>query len=101
MPRFTRDQLTYAFDLTIPPVATIKPGETVTVETYDTSTGRIHKPEDVPEFVRVRDPKKVIPAAGPIRVEGAEPGDAVAVEILEIRLAPQGWVRVLGGAGVI
>src|SRR5215218_3698982 len=101
MAHFTRDQLTYAFDPTIPPVGTIRPGETLTVETYDTSTGRIHKPEDVPEFVRVRDPKKVNPACGPFFVEGAEPGDALAVEILDISLAPLGWVRVLGGAGVI
>jgi amidase len=101
MPHFTRDQLTYAFDPTIPPVATLRPGETLTVETYDTSTGRIHKPEDVAEFIRVRDPKKVNPACGPFYVEGAEPGDALAVEILDIQLAPLGWVRVLGGAGVI
>jgi amidase len=101
MLRIPRDKLTYAFDATIPPVATIRPGETLTVETYDTSTGRIHKPEDVPEFIRVRDPKKVNPACGPIFVEGAEPGDALAVEILDIKLAPLGWVRVLGGAGVL
>ncbi|MEA2532047.1 MAG: amidase [Thermomicrobiales bacterium] len=101
MLRISRDQLTYAFDAAIPPVATIRPGETLTVETYDTSTGRVNKPEDVPEFVRVRDPKKVNPACGPFLVEGAEPGDALAVEILEIRLAPLGWVRALGGAGVV
>ncbi|HEY7033198.1 MAG TPA: acetamidase/formamidase family protein [Thermomicrobiales bacterium] len=101
MLRIPRDKLTYAFDATIPPVATIRSGETLTVETYDTSTGRIHKPEDVAEFVRVRDPKKVNPACGPIAVEGAEPGDALAVEILDIRLAPLGWVRSLGGAGVL
>jgi amidase len=101
MLRIPREKLVYGFDPTVPPVATIRPGETLTVETYDTSTGRIHQPEDVPEFLRVRDPKKVNPACGPIQVEGAEPGDALAVEILAIRLALLGWVRALGGAGVI
>lgn len=99
--RITRDKLVYGFDAGTPPVATIAPGDTVTVETYDTSTGRIHKPEDVPAFVAVRDPKKVNPAAGPIYVEGAEPGDALAVTILDIKLAPLGFARALKGAGVI
>lgn len=99
--RITRDQLVYAFDAATTPVATIRPGDTITVETYDTSTGRIHKPEDVPAFVAVRDPRKVNPAAGPIYVEGAEPGDALAVTIEAIRLEPLGFARALKGAGVI
>ncbi|HEY8446292.1 MAG TPA: acetamidase/formamidase family protein [Thermomicrobiales bacterium] len=51
--------------------------------------------------MRVRDPKKVNPAAGPIFIEGAEPGDALAVTILNIELGPVGWVRALSGAGVL
>ena len=101
MTRLTRDQLIYGFSAGQTPVARIASGSVVTVETHDTSTGRIHEPADVPKFVAVRDPKKVNPATGPIWVEGAEPGDALAVEILAIRLGPQGWVRVLQGAGVL
>lgn len=101
MIRIARDQLVYGFDAATPPVVTIRPGDTIAVETYDTSTGRIHKPEDVPAFVAVRDPKKVNPAGGPIYVEGAEPGDALAVTILGIELAPLGFARALKGAGVI
>jgi amidase len=101
MLRIPRDRLTYEFSPEIPPVARIAPGAELVVETHDTSTGRIHRPEDVPAFVRVRDPRKVNPAAGPIYVEGAAPGDALVVEILGIRLQPQGFVRVLAGAGVL
>ena len=101
MLRILRDQLTYEFSATTPPVARLGPGDELVLETHDTSTGRIHGPEDVPEFVRVRDPKKVNPAAGPVYVEGAAPGDALVVEILDIRLQPQGFVRVLAGAGVL
>jgi amidase len=99
--RVNRDQLTYAFDKAIPPVARIRSGETLTLETHDTSSGRIHRAEDLPEFIRVRDPLKVNPAAGPIFVEGAEPGDALAVTILAIRLAEYGFVRTLTGFGVL
>lgn len=101
MVRIARDQLVYGFDAATPPVVTIRPGDTVTVETYDTSTGRIHKPEDVPAFVAVRDPKKVNPAGGPMFVQGAAPGDALAVTILRIELAPLGFARALKGAGVV
>jgi acetamidase/formamidase len=101
MLRIPRDQFTYAFSATTAPVATVSPGDRFVVETHDTSTGRIHRLEDVPEFVRVRDPLKVTPAAGPVFIEGASPGDDLIVEILDIRLQPYGFVRVLAGAGVL
>ena len=101
MLRIPRDQFTYQFAATAEPVATVAPGDQFIVETHDTSTGRIHGAEDVPDFVRVRDPLKVNPAAGPIFVEGATPGDDLVVEILDIRLQPYGFVRVLAGAGVL
>ena len=101
MLRIPRDQFTYEFGTTSAPVATVSPGDQFVVETHDTSTGRIHRIEDVPEFVRIRDPLQVNPAAGPVFVEGALPGDDLMVEILDIRLQPYGFVRVLAGAGVL
>jgi amidase len=101
MLRVPRDQFTYAFSATTTPVATVSTGDQFVVETHDTSTGRIHRAEDVPEFVRIRDPRKVNPAAGPVFIEGASPGDDLIVEILDIRLQPYGFVRVLAGAGVL
>ncbi len=101
MTRIPRNKLVYGFDASTPPVATISSGDFITVETHDTSSGRIHSLDDFAEFIRTRDPLKVNPAAGPIFVEGAEPGDALAVKILSIQLGPYGFVRALGGAGVI
>ncbi len=101
MTRIPRNKLVYSFDASTPPVATISSGDFITVETHDTSSGRIHSLDDFAEFIRTRDPLKVNPAAGPIFVEGAEPGDALAVKILSIQLGPYGFVRALGGAGVI
>jgi amidase len=101
MLRIPRDQFTYAFSAATAPVATVAPGEQFVVETHDTSTGRVHRAEDMPGFVRVRDPLKVNPAAGPVFIEGATPGDDLIVEILDIRLQPYGFVRVLAGAGVL
>lgn len=101
MTRISRDNLVYGFTPELAPVATVRSGETITFETYDTSTGRIDKAEDVAAFVAARDPKKVNPAAGPVYVEGAEPGDALAVEILDIKLISPGFARALKNAGVL
>src|SRR5215204_1014612 len=101
MTRIPRDRLVYSFDAQTLPVATISSGDFITVETHDTSSGRIHSLADFEEFIRTRDPLKVNPAAGPIYVEDAEPRDALAVKILSIQLGPYGFVRALGGAGVL
>jgi amidase len=101
MKRIARDQLIYGFDAATPPVLTIDPGETVVVESHDTSTDRLNKAEDLPAFMAARDPLKVNPAGGPIYVNGAEPGDALAVTILDIELGPLGFVRKLPGFGVL
>jgi amidase len=101
MQRIARDRLTYAFNANTPPVARITPGETLTVETHDTSTGRIHQADDVFAYIKARDPNKVNPACGPISIEGAAPGDELVVEILAIRLGPLGFLRTLKGAGVL
>src|SRR5215213_1205206 len=101
MLRIPRDQFTYSFSAMTTPVATVSPSDHFVIETHDTSTGRIHRLEDVPEFVRIRDPRKVNPAAGPVFIDGASPGDDLIVEILDIRLQSYGFVRVLAGAGVL
>jgi amidase len=101
MLRIPRENFTYEFSAASEPVARIAPGERFVVETHDTSTGRVHQQEDMPGFVRVRNPRQVNPACGPIYVEGAAPGDDLIVTIEEIRLWPYGFVRVIAGAGVL
>jgi amidase len=93
MVRIPRDQYTYRFAADVPPVARIRPGERVVFETYDASTGRIRRAEDVVPYVQVRDPRRVNPAAGPVFIEGARPGDELVVTIEAIALAEQGYIR--------
>jgi acetamidase/formamidase len=69
---------------------TVKSGETIVVETEDTRSGRVRTPEQAtPEgLVRFRADRDAgvfgSPLHGPISVEGAEPGDVLAVTIDEI-----------------
>src|SRR5688572_22898138 len=91
MTRIPRDRFTYQFAPDLTPVATINPGDVVVFETHDTSSGRLTSRDNLAAFLRDRDPKKVNPAAGPVFVQGAEPGDELIVEIVDITLEQQGW----------
>ena len=97
MLRILRDQLTYSFSSDSVPVASIDAGDRVTFETYDASTGRIRVPEDLARYLRVRDMQKVNPAAGPLFVRGAQPGDELVVTIERIELTDQGYIRAAPG----
>lgn len=92
-----REQYTHRFAADIPPVLTVDPGETIVMESYDTTKGRVRVPEDVVEYVRVRNPREVNPAAGPVYVNGAAPGDTLVVDILDIKLDPAGSLRIMPG----
>ena len=67
----------------IPMVATVKPGDDFIVECYDWTGGQI-KNDDNADDVRDVDLSQVHFLSGPIGVEGAEPGDLLEVDILDI-----------------
>ena len=67
----------------IPMVAWVKPGDDFIVETYDWTGGFI-KNNDSADDVRDIDLSIVHFLSGPIGVEGAEPGDLLVVDLLDI-----------------
>ncbi len=67
----------------IPMVAWVKPGDDFLVETYDWTGGFI-KNDDSADDVRDIDLSIVHFLSGPIGVKGAEPGDLLVVDILDI-----------------
>ncbi|SOR28936.1 protein of unknown function [Methylorubrum extorquens] len=72
----------------IPMVATVKPGDDFIVETYDWTGGFI-KNNDSADDVRDIDLSIVHFLSGPIGVEGAEPGDLLVVDLLDIGAKPE------------
>lgn len=68
----------YVYSPHAKPVATVQPGETVAIFTEDAFGSRIQTPEDLP--TRVLD-SNLNPQTGPLFVEGAVPGDTLAVKI--------------------
>jgi len=97
------DQIVYNFDRRHAPAITVDPPERLVVETLDARSGKLRKEEDVfstaPDFSAPV--PKVNPATGPIEVRGAQPGDAVTVEIEDISLDNQGFVLVKPNTGII
>ena len=72
------------------PVMTIKPGDQVVVETRDAFEGAIKTEQDKPsEILKM---PFLNPQAGPIMIEGAEPGDAVARHVA---------MDLVGGCGAV
>jgi amidase len=73
----------YVFNPYREPIARVKPGERVTIHTDDAFESRISRKEDLPSRA-LATAKFLNPQTGPIFVEGAEPGDTLAVRIESI-----------------
>ena len=71
----------------IPMVATVKPGDDFIVECYDWTGGQIRNDDDAAD-VRDVDLTQVHFLSGPIGVAGAEPGDLLVVDFLDIGAFP-------------
>lgn len=64
------------------PLLRVAPGTVVELTTEDCFGGRVRGPEDLPS--RVCDLAHLNPVTGPVHVEGAEPGDTLAVHVVEV-----------------
>ena len=67
----------------IPMAVMVKPGDDFIVQTYDWTGGQISNDDDAAD-VRDVDLSQVHFLSGPVGVEGAEPGDLLVVDILDI-----------------
>jgi amidase len=94
--RISREEVIWAFGPDLSPVLEIEPGEVVVLETNDCFTGQIRTEADL---VTAIDLERVNSATGPIAVKGAEPGDSLVVELLEVKPAGPGFATLIPGMG--
>lgn len=80
------------------PVAHVRAGQTVRLETSDCFAGQISAPGEAPDAV---DWARINPATGPVFVEGAQPGDVLSVLVERIEVAPRGVMAVSPEFGVL
>jgi len=92
----SRDEVIWAFGPDLEPVLEVKPGATVTFETNDCFSGQIRTEDDL---VTEIDFERVNSATGPVAVAGAEAGDSLIVEILEVRPIEWGVATLIPGYG--
>ena len=92
----SRDEVIWAFGPDLEPVLEVDPGAVVTLETNDCFTGQIQSEADL---VTEIDFARVNSATGPIAVRGAEPGDSLVVELLEVKPGPRGFATLIPGIG--
>jgi amidase len=91
-----KEEAVFAFGLEMQPVLEVDAGEEVTFVTHDCFSGQIQAESDLVTDI---DFTKVNPATGPVSVRGADPGDSLIVEILDIRPGPQGVATIIPGYG--
>jgi acetamidase/formamidase len=97
---FPDDQVHFTWDTSHEPVLTIESGDTVVVHTRDVSDNQIGPDSDTSVIAEL-DWDRVYPLAGPIAVDGAEPGDTLAVEVLDLHTEGWGWTAILPELGLL
>jgi amidase len=94
----TKDQSSGAFSAARPPVLTVAAGagDRITFETDDLAYAQMEEFGDLGKVTAT-----INPVTGPVFVDGAEPGDVLAVTIHDIAMAEQGWSVSIPGAGAL
>jgi len=94
------DRVHYTWDAGNEPVVTIDSGDTVVMSTRDVSDEQINPAVDA-SVIATLDWDRVYPLAGPIAVSGAEPGDTLAIEVVDLQTKGWGWTAILPGLGLL
>lgn len=84
----------------VPPALHVVPGQSFTLVSPDASNGLLGCQSTALDISRI-DFRQLDPLCGPIYVEGAEPGDALMLEILELELGSWGWTGLLPDFGLL
>jgi acetamidase/formamidase len=82
------------------PALRIAPGESIEFNTVDASGGQLSAKSTVAELAQL-DFGKINPVCGPVYIDGAEPGDAIKVTLLEFGPSGWGWTANIPGFGLL
>ena len=75
-------------------------GDTVHMACVDSSGAQCHPSMTLAEYLKI-DRDKIHALTGPIAIDGAEPGDVLQVDILEVAHQGWGWTSVVSGLGFL
>ncbi len=96
----TSDQTHNKFSRDIPPVLTVPSGAVIQAFTEEASDAQLSYDSNADDLLNMEsDP--IHPLTGPVYVEGAEPGDILAVTLHKVEIGDWGWVAVVPGFGLL
>ncbi len=98
--RHTIHEQHYGWDNSLAPVARVAPGQSLEFEVQDASGGQLSR-ASVAADVGGLDFARVNPVAGPVYIEGAEPGDILTVTVLSFAPSGWGWTANIPGFGLL
>jgi len=90
----------HKWDRSLPPAIEIAPGDVVHCETAEVTSDQITPGCDASALTNLNF-DLLYPLAGPIYVQGAEPGDILEVEILRMQTLDWGWTGIIPGLGLL
>jgi acetamidase/formamidase len=82
------------------PVVRIMPGESIEFHPLDSSGGQLTERSTIADIAKL-DFGKINPVAGPVYIDGAEPGDAIKVTLLGFEPSGWGWTANIPGFGLL
>lgn len=90
----SREHVSYLFDPRTPTVESATVGEKVVFQTRDHLNDEIHSEHTLADTV---DLTRMKPCTGPLEVQGAKPGDVIAIRIEELKLRRWGVLTLVPG----
>ena len=82
------------------PRLVVAPGDTVQLACLDSSGAQVQPGMTVAEFLKI-DRGRIHALTGPTFIEGAEPGDVLQVDVLEVAHKGWGWSSITPGLGFL
>jgi acetamidase/formamidase len=98
--RHTIHQQHYGWDHSLPPAVHIAPGESLEFEVSDAAGGQLGATSTPADVTRL-DFGKINPVAGPVFIDGAQPGDVLKITLLSFVPSGWGWTANIPGFGLL
>ena len=90
----------FGWDNSLTPVLRVTPGESVEFDVHEASGGQLDRNATAADIANL-DFGRINPVAGPVYVDGAEPGDVLAVTLLSFAPSGWGWTANIPGFGLL
>lgn len=99
-PHITQSNIHFKWSRKLTPALTVASGTEVSFDLRDGGNNQI-TPENQATILQNLDFGTMDPGFGPVAIEGAEPGDVLRVDILELTPGAYGWTAILNNFGLL